>query len=88
MGNVRCGWTRWLVIQTDSEVPVSDSKVTGAYEMEPQEAKCPKCRQGQMKMVLATSPLTSTPKTKPMQARCNKCGHEEDYTTIYPRKQK
>jgi predicted nucleic-acid-binding Zn-ribbon protein len=45
-----------------------------------QEVKCPKCGQGLMKMVLATSPLTEVPKVKPMQARCTKCGFEDDYT--------
>lgn len=53
-------------------------------EMPNQEVKCPKCGQGLMKMVLATSPLTEVPKVKPMQARCTKCGFEDDYTKIYP----
>jgi hypothetical protein len=52
--------------------------------MEQQNVPCPKCNQGQMKMALATTPLTATPKMKPMQARCNKCGFEDDYTKIYP----
>jgi len=56
--------------------------------MEKQDTKCPKCGQGEMKMVLATAPLGSVPKTKPMQARCNKCGFEQDYTKIYPRRER
>jgi len=47
--------------------------------------KCPQCREGVMKMVLATTPL-DTAKEKPMQAKCHKCGFEDDYTKIYPRK--
>ena len=53
--------------------------------MEKKNAKCPKCGHGEMKMVLATTQLTSAPK-KSMQARCNKCGYEDDYTKVYPRK--
>ena len=52
--------------------------------MAKQDAKCPKCGQGEMKMVVATSPLTEVPKVKPMQARCTNCGFEDDYTKIYP----
>ena len=53
-------------------------------EMPKQEAKCPKCGQDEMKMVVAMSPLTEVPKVKPMQARCTQCGLEDDYTKIYP----
>ena len=56
--------------------------------MREENAKCPKCGKGLMKMLLSTTPLGSTPKTKPMQAHCNECGHEDDYTKIYPFKKR
>jgi predicted nucleic-acid-binding Zn-ribbon protein len=51
--------------------------------MPKQDVKCPKCGQREMKMVVATSPLTEVPKVKPMQARCTTCGFEDIYTKIY-----
>jgi predicted RNA-binding Zn-ribbon protein involved in translation (DUF1610 family) len=57
--------------------------------MDKQDAKCPQCGQGQMKMVLPLAPQVSAmPKEKQMQAKCNKCGFEEDYVNVYPYKSK
>jgi len=53
-------------------------------EHTPQNKQCPKCGQGEMKMVVPANPLIYSPKMKPMQARCNQCGFEDDYTKIYP----
>jgi ribosomal protein S27AE len=52
-----------------------------------QNAKCPKCGKGEMKMTLAPTPLTVTvAQPKGMRAKCNKCGFEEDFKKIYPNK--
>jgi C4-type Zn-finger protein len=57
--------------------------------MDKQEAKCPKCGQGHMKMVLPlASQVPAMSKEKQMQAKCNKCGFEEDYVKVYPYKPK
>lgn len=50
-----------------------------------QNAKCPICGEGEMKMTRASIPLTVTP-PKGMKAQCNKCGLEEDFKKIYPNK--
>ena len=54
--------------------------------MQKQEAKCPKCGKGFMKMKLAAVPLGLSDPKKPMQAKCNniECGHEEEFTKVYP----
>jgi DNA-directed RNA polymerase subunit M/transcription elongation factor TFIIS len=49
-----------------------------------QDAKCPKCGLGEMKMAVPTTPLNDTAETKLMQAHCTQCGFEDDYTKIYP----
>jgi hypothetical protein len=50
-----------------------------------QNAKCPKCGKGEMKMTPASTPLTVA-QPKGMKAKCNKCGFEEDFKKIYPNK--
>jgi uncharacterized Zn finger protein len=50
-----------------------------------QNAKCPKCGKGEMKMTLATTSLTAA-QPKGMRARCNKCGFEEEFKKVYPNK--
>jgi len=72
-------------LQNDCKKPQTRAKrgmtpLKGGWKWE-RKKKCPQCREGVMKMVLATKPL-DTAKEKPMQAKCNKCGFEDDYTKI------
>jgi rubredoxin len=48
-----------------------------------QNAKCPECGVGEMKMVLPPPSLTGGAK-KPIQAQCSRCGYEKDYLKVYP----